>query len=459
MSRMRPRVRAVAEWLTVRGTLKHPARLVSLSFLAAVLVGSVLLMLPVSREGVSAASPLTALFTATSAVCVTGLTTVDTATYWSPFGQGVIMILIQVGGFGIMTLASMLGLAVSRRLRLRERIITQAETKATTLRDVPLVVRRVALISLITEAALAVALTMRFYFGYDYAPGRAVWHGVFHAISSFNNAGFALYSDNLEGFVADPLITMPIGLVVIIGGIGFPVVYELARKAFRPGAWSLHTKLTVTGTAVLLLIGFATYLVFEWDNSKTLGPLGIADKVSAAMFSGIMPRTAGFNAIPLGEAHQATLAITDGLMVIGGGSAGTAGGIKIATVFLLTAVIWAEVRGEPDVSLFRRRIDSSVQRQALTVTLLGIGIVAVSALALVLITDFSLQSSLFESASAFGTAGLSTGITPDLPSAAQLIVTAEMYAGRVGPIALATALALRPRKRRFRQAEAPLLIG
>ncbi len=231
-----------------RRFLRHPAQLVVLGFAGAVAVGTLLLLMPVSRTGTAGADLVTALFTATSAVCVTGLAVVDTGTYWSGFGQVVVLALIQVGGFGIMTLASLLGLLVWRRMGLRSRITAMAETKALGLGDVRSVVLGVARVSLLVEAVVAVPLGLRFWWAYDYSPGRAAYLGVFHSVSAFNNAGFALWSDSLTRYVTDPWICLPIAAAVILGGLGFPVVLELRRQLRRPRRWSLHTKITVSAT-------------------------------------------------------------------------------------------------------------------------------------------------------------------------------------------------------------------
>ncbi|MGH8876076.1 MAG: TrkH family potassium uptake protein [Stackebrandtia sp.] len=430
-----------------------------MAFLLAITVGTILLVLPVSREGSDAAPVLTALFTAVSATCVTGLVTVDTESYWSGFGEVVITVLIQVGGFGIMTMASLLGLLVVGRMRLRGRLVAQAETKTLGLGGVRQIVVRIAIITIVVELVMAVILTGRFWLHYDYAFSDAVWHGIFHSVSAFNNAGFALYPDSLESFATDPLVTMPISVAVIIGGLGFPVVVELARKVARPSKWSVHTKITLLGTAILLVIGFVSFLALEWDNAKTLGPMAVIDKVQSAWFSGVMPRTAGFNSLPVADMNTETWAITDALMFIGGGSAGTAGGIKVATFFLLAFVIWAEIRGETQVPFFGRSLSSGVQRQAITVALLGVGIVASATVALLVLTDFPSDQVVFEVISAFATVGLSTGITADLPESAELVIIVLMYTGRVGTITVAAALALRTRHRRYRLPEERPIVG
>ncbi|ADD41215.1 H(+)-transporting two-sector ATPase [Stackebrandtia nassauensis DSM 44728] len=452
-------MRRRAQSTFVRPSLRHPARLVPLAFLGVAAVGTGLLSLPISREGSDAAEPITALFTAVSAVCVTGLVTVDTGTYWSGFGEVVIAALMQVGGFGIMTMASLLGLIVSGRMRLSDKLVTATETKMLGLGDVRKVVVRVALVAICVETVVAVILGLQFRFSYDYAPAKAAWYGIFHAVAAFNSGGFALYSDSLESFVTDPVVILPVTIASLVGGIGFPVVVELIRRTFKPSKWSIHTKITVLGTGVLLAAGFVFYLAIEWNNAKTLGPLDIQHKIQAAFFSAAMPRSAGFNAVPTGDLRPETWAVTDILMFIGGGSAGTAGGIKVATFFLLAFVIWAEVRGEPDVSVFGRRIPHSTQRQALTVALMGVAAVACGTIALLFASDAPFDQLLFEVTSAFGTAGLSTGLTGDLNNAGQIVIIVLMFAGRVGTVAVATALALRVRHRRFRFPEERPIVG
>lgn len=442
-----------------RPLFRHPAQVIVTAFATAVLVGTVLLMLPVSRVGPDGAPVLTALFTSTSAVCVTGLVTVDTGTYWSGFGQAVILGLIKVGGFGIMTLASLVGLLLSRKMGLRSRLTAAAETKSLGIGDVRAVLIGVAKVSLLFESATAVLLTGRFLWGYDEPLGEAIYHGVFHAVSAFNNAGFALYSDNLMGFVTDPWICLPISVAVIFGGLGFPVLLELRRQLGRPRQWSLHTKLTVGTSAALLGAGTAFVTASEWDNPGTLGALSVPGRLLAGFFQAVMPRTAGFNSLDYGQMNDGTLLGTDVLMFIGGGSAGTAGGIKVTTFIILFFVIYAEVRGERYVNVADRRIGERVQRQALTVALLSVGMVMSATLLLLELTDLSTRDVLFETVSAFSTVGLSTGITAELPSSGQAVLVVLMFVGRLGPITLVSALALREKQLRYTLPEGRPLIG
>lgn len=436
-----------------------PAQVVVAGFALAVAAGTLLLLLPIARAGNGGAPLLTSLFTATSAVCVTGLIVEDTPSYWSGFGEVVIMCLIQIGGFGIMTAASLLGLVTSRRLGLRARLTTQAETKTLGLGDVRRVVTTVAMFSLAFELVTAVMLAARWWLAYDESLPRAAYLGLFHSVSAFNNAGFALYRDNMVGFVTDPWISLPLSLAVIAGGIGFPVLFELSRELTAPRWWSLHTKVTLATTAVLIVVGTVAVTALEWANAGTLGPLSVPGKLLAGFFQGVMPRTAGFNSVDYAEMDPATLIVTDMLMFIGGGSAGTAGGIKVTTFAILGMVIYAQVRGEPDVNVLRRRIATATQRQALTVALLGVGVVVSSTLTLLVATAFTLDELLFEVTSAFGTVGLSTGITASLPWGGQLLLVALMFLGRLGPITLASALALRERRTLYRLPEERPIVG
>ncbi|WP_449279979.1 TrkH family potassium uptake protein [Lentzea alba] len=437
-------------------SLRHPARVVVLAFAVATLIGTALLMLPMATESGAGTDPIAALFTVVSAICVTGLVVVDTPTHWSIFGEVVVLALIQVGGFGIMTLASLLTLLVSRRLGLRMQLTAQAETKTLGLGDVRTVVGGVIVVSLVVEAVTAVFLGLRFLIGYGESPARAAYLGIFHAVSAFNNAGFALYTDSMVGFAADPWICLPILFAVIVGGLGFPVIFELVRRRNRK-RWSLHTRITVPVYFGLLALGTLAVLVLEWGN--TLGKLDVHHKLLAGVFHGVMPRTAGFNSLDVGAMHSSTLLINDVLMFIGGGSAGTAGGIKVTTFALLGFVILAEIRGEPTVHVMNRRLTDQVQRQALTVALLGVGAVMAGTITLLSISPFPLDDVLFETTSAFGTVGMSTGITAQLPAAGQLVLIALMFIGRLGPITLASALALRDRARRYELPEERPVVG
>lgn len=445
--------------MRIRDAFTHPARAVPLGFLAAIAIGTALLSLPIARAGEGGAPFMVALFTATSAVCVTGLAVVDTGTYWSGFGQGVVLLLVQLGGLGIMTAATLLGLLVTNRTRLGQRLVAQVESGISTLGEVTATLRLVVITTLIVQSAIAAFLFARLFLGYGQPAGTAAWQALFHAVSAFNNAGFGLYPDNVAPFALDPLVLVPLMIAIVVGGIGFPVLYELKRELWRPACWSLHTKLTLSGTALLIPLGAVAVLAFESWNAATIGGMSAGDKLLNAVFHSVSTRTAGFNAVDIGAMRPETLLATTALMMIGGGSAGTAGGIKVGTFLILGLVVFAEIQGERDPVAFRRRIASETQRLALTIALLSIGTVAVAVFALLSITPLDLESVLFEAVSAFATVGLSTGITADLPPAGQAILVALMFAGRVGTVTIAAALALRQCKRPYRYPEERPILG
>ncbi|MDZ7680094.1 MAG: potassium transporter TrkG [Acidimicrobiales bacterium] len=439
--------------------INHPAQLVAAAFIAAITLGTILLLAPFATAAGGRPPLLTAVFTSTSAVCVTGLVTVDTATYWSGYGQGVILFLVQLGGFGIMTMASFAALFISHRLRLRSRLLARVETGTLDLGDVRTILVGVAKFTLLFEVVAAVALSARFWLTYDEALPRALWLGMFHAVSAFNNAGFALFSDSLIGFLGDPIILMVVAVAVIAGGLGFPVVMELRREPLRWRRWSLHTKLTVGMTVVLLVGGTIAVSILEWSNPNTLGALASGETASAGFFSAVMPRTAGFNAIDYAEVTESTHLITILLMFVGGGAAGTAGGIKVTTAAVIVLMVWAELRGDPDVSRFGRRVPAVAQRQAVSVVLIGLAALFTGNLLLIGFSDFTVSETLFEATSAFGTVGLSNGITGLFAAPAQVVLVALMFLGRVGPLTLGTALVLRERDRLYRFPEERPIIG
>jgi trk system potassium uptake protein TrkH len=438
---------------------RHPAQVIVWGFLAAIGVGTGVLMLPISTPGPGGASFLEALFTSTSAVCVTGLITVDTPVFWSGFGHAVILVLIQIGGFGVMSFGTLLAVLTARRLGLRSRMSAAAETKSTGFGDVRSVLIGVLKVSVGVEAALALVLMLRFMAGYGYSAGEALWMGVFHSVSSFNNAGFALYSDNLMGFVGDAWVCLPIALAVIIGGLGFPVLFEIRRQYKRPIHWSMHTKLVLVGSAVLLAGGTAFITAVEWTNPATLGGLRSDEKVLAGFFQSVITRTAGFNSVDIGQMHPVSWMGMDILMFIGGGPAGTAGGLKITTFAVLFFILSTELQGGTAVNIFGKRLSRAVHRQAIAVVLLAIALVVGSTMFLMFITDFGQERILFEVISAFATVGLSTGITASMPPAGQVVLILLMFIGRLGPVTLGTALALRAKPILYEYPKERPLIG
>lgn len=437
----------------------RPARYIVGTLFSTVVVGSVLLALPMSTAEGASTSLLTAIFTAASASCVTGLTIVDTAEHWSGFGHVVIVALIQVGGLGFMTMSSLMVVLLSKRLGLRQRIMVAAQTNSPSLGDVGELIRSILTMTLIVEAVAASVLALRFWAAHDMGVGRAAWMGIFHSISAFNNAGFSMFAGSLGDFRSDPFVLGTITLSVIAGALGFPVWRQLIDQPREPRRWDLHTKVTLATTAALTAVGWVVFMWFEWTNPKTMGPFSTLATIGNSLAYSVLGRTAGFSMFDVAATNDTTHLFTVTLMFIGGGSGSTAGGIKVTTFALLGLAIWAEVRGDRDTTFFRRRIPNDIQRQALAVALLAVGTVMLSTLALLSLTEFTMSDVLFEAVSALATVGSSTGVTAELSVAAKILVIALMFFGRVGPPTLFAALVLRDSERMYRYPEERIVIG
>jgi trk system potassium uptake protein TrkH len=423
--------------------LRHPTQLVLAAFTGLIIIGSALLRLPFAFEGPHPGF-VDALFTSTSAVTVTGLATFDIERL-SLFGELVVLALVQIGGFGIMTIGSVLGLVASRRVGLRQRMLAHTEIGGVELGQVRSLLSAIARITIAVEASLAVVLFLRLWQSDAEPVGRAAYSGVFHAVTAFNNAGFSLYSDSLRRFVGDAWICMPISLGIIIGGLGFPILVELERRC-PPPQWSLHARITLGATVLLLVVAPLIVLIFEWTNPATLGELSGGDKVLAGWFQGVTPRTAGFETVPYGEMNEPTQTVTAALMFVGAGPASTSGGIKVTTFAVLFFILLTEFRGEGAVNIFGKRLSRAVHRQAITVVLVAVGAVMFATVVLMHLTGLAFDRVVFEAVSAFATVGLSTGITYDLPPAAEVVLVLLMFLGRIGPLTLGSAIALRDRR-------------
>ena len=456
------KLRALLERWRVRARLARaarftPARLAVVVFAVIVAVVTALLSLPVATSASGHASMIDTLFTATSAVCVTGLTTVDTATYWSPFGQAVIILGAAVGGLGIMTLASLLSFAVSRHVGLTQRMLAASENQSR-LGDVAALLRAVVYTAVGVELLLALILLPRFLtLGLDLE--HACWYAFFMALSIFNNAGFVIMPEGLEAYSTDWWIGLPIILGTFMGAVGFPVILDIMGRRRRPRTWSLHTKLTLTTYLALTLASTLAIATFEWNNPLTYGSLPTSGKIMTALVNGVNARSSGLSTIPPEHMHEATWFLQDALMFVGGGSASTAGGIKVTTFAVLLLAILAEARGDQDIEAFGRRITPSTVRLSVAVAFIGSSIIGLATLLLLQMTNLSLDRILFEVISAFATVGLSTGITPSLPDGAKYVIVALMFVGRVGTMTAASALALRERRRVIRMPEASPMIG
>lgn len=435
----------------------YPSRLAVVTFAITIVLATALLSLPAATAAGHRAPFVDTLFTATSAVCVTGLGTVDTATYWSFFGQVVIVVCMAIGGLGVMTISSLLALTVSRRIGLAQRMLAASETKSR-LGDVGSLLKAVLFTSLTMELTLAVVLFPRFLtLGSDLP--HSLWYAIFMSVSIFNNAGFVVMPEGLAPYAGDWWIGLPIAVGTFIGALGFPVILDISRHRKKPRLWTLHTKLTLT-TYTLLTVGSAIAItIFEWSNPDTFGALDAKGKLIAALVNGVNTRTSGISTVPISLMNESTWFMQDLMMFIGGGSASTAGGIKVTTLAVLVLAIIAEARGDQDVEAFGRRIPPSAVRLSIAVAFIGAAIVGVSALLLLWMTNLALDTILYETISAFSLVGLSTGITPLLPAAAKYVLIALMYMGRVGTLTIATALAMRERRRVIRMPEERPMIG
>ncbi|QCB92820.1 TrkH family potassium uptake protein [Cellulomonas shaoxiangyii] len=441
-----------------RAARQGPARLALTVFALVIALVTALLSAPWATAHGQRAPFVDALFTATSATTVTGLVTVPTGEYWSIWGLVVILVAIKIGGLGVMTLASLLGMAVSRRIGLTQRLLVSSETKVTRLGEVGSLVRTVIVTSTALEVAIALILFPRLL-QHEGDPGQAAWHAVFYAISAFNNAGFVPTPEGLAPFVSDWWMLLPIIIGVFIGSLGFPVILNVANHLRDPRRWNLHTKLTVTTSLALVVFGSVVVAAFEWTNPGTFKPLDWGGTLLASLFAGVMPRSGGFSTVDVGELHEGTWLLLDALMFVGGGSAGTAGGIKVTTLAVMLLAIVAEGRGDRDVEAFGRRISRDTLQVAIAVAFVSASFVLVAALLLLAMTGLTLDVILFEVISAFATCGLSTGITPDLPDPAKYVLAVLMFIGRTGTITLAAALALRNRRRVVRYPEERPIIG
>ncbi|WP_242868905.1 TrkH family potassium uptake protein [Desulfotomaculum copahuensis] len=433
-----------------------PAQILVLGFAGVILAGALLLMLPVSTMPGRQTGFLTALFTATSAVCVTGLVVVDTGTHWTAFGQVVILVLIQVGGLGFMSMATLFFVFMGRRIGLRERLVIQESLNQVNVAGVVRLVRAVLIFTVITEGFFALVLAARWSF--DYGWQRGLWLGVFHAVSAFNNAGIDIIGGfrSLTGYVNDPVITLSVAFLIILGGLGFAVVLELYNFR-RTRRLSVHARLVLRVTASLLLGGTVLFALLEWRN--VLGSLPLYGKLLASFFQAVVPRTAGFNSVDIAALGDATLFLMIILMFIGASPGSTGGGIKTTTFGVLGITVWSMAGGREDVELFRRRIPPWQVYKALTVFLLSVFLVVLVSLLLCITERSRFLEALFETTSAFGTVGLSMGLTPHLSPAGRVLIILTMFAGRLGPLTLAYALAQRRRKSAVRYPEEKIMVG
>lgn len=439
-----------------------PAQFLAFSIAALIAIGTALLRLPAAAAG-EPLSLVDALFTSTSAVCVTGLIVVDTPGDLSVFGQIVVLLLIQIGGLGYMAITTVVAVALGRTLTVHERLTLQEALNVQTMEGLIRFVVSVFKLTVIFELIGAAVLAARWMA--DMGVGRALYYGVFHSVSAFNNAGFALFSDSLVGYRGDWLVNLTVIGLLISGGVGFVVLTEL-------GAWrrtrrlSVHTKLVLTMTGLLIAAAVAAILVLEWRNPRTLGALDPDEAVLSAVFQAITPRTAGFNTLDIGSMTPASQFVLMILMFIGAAPGGTGGGVKVTTFAITVAALWATVRGMEEPAIFRRRLAPSLVARAFFISLIAFLALNVVAGLLLMTEDRELLPTLFEATSAFGTVGLSVGeggapvsLAGHFSDTGKLLIVAMIFMGRVGPLTLAVAIARRGTPPRLRYPEGKVLVG
>ncbi|MBC6434407.1 ATPase [Nostoc sp. HG1] len=442
------------------------ARTICLGFLAVIAVGTILLMMPFSTSNGTWNNLIVALFTSTSAVCVTGLSVVDPGTYFSFWGQLFIALLAQIGGLGYMTTTTFLILLIGRRFDMRQKIAIQQALDRPGMSGSAQVIRSIIATTLIFEITGVFLLLPAFVPEYGWSKG--LWLAIFHSINAWNNAGFSLFKDNLIGYQSSFLVVFTITMLIIFGGIGYQVILEMYlwlrehifKKSIKNQIFSLDFKVATSTTVILLLIGFVAFFCIEIRNPETFGSLNLRDQILVAWFQSVTPRTAGFNTIDIGKMTSAGLFITIALMFIGASPGGTGGGMKTTTLRVLTSCTKAILQGKEEVLLYDRKIAISLILKAVGVL---VGSVATVILATILIslTDPTLDfiKILFEVVSAFATVGLSTGITASISTTAKLILIVTMYVGRVGVLLLMSAVLGDPRPTRIHYPEENLLVG
>jgi trk system potassium uptake protein TrkH len=435
-----------------------PQQVLVIGFAALIIVGGLLLSLPVaSRRGDRL--PFTdALFTSTSAVCVTGLVVVDTYDQFSLFGQLVIICLIQIGGLGIMTISTLVFLILGKRVTLRGRILIQEAMNQLTLEGMVRLIKKVIVVTVVVESIGAILLAFRW--SKEMSLPKTVYYGIFHAVSAFCNAGFDLFGGfkSLTMSRGDIVINLIITSLIIIGGLGFAVVAEFLENSFG-AKHSLHTRLVLSTTVLLIVLGTVIVFLLEGRNPDTLLSLGAGEKVLASYFQSVTARTAGFSTIPSGDLRPATLFFLATLMFIGASPGSTGGGIKTTTFIALLLAVLSVIRGRDDVEVFERRIPKGVVGRALAVSMISLTMVVLITIVLSAMQKFEFLEVLFETTSAFGTVGLSTGITPRLALPGKILIMLTMFSGRLGPLTVATAIAQKQHIVQVRYPEEKVMVG
>lgn len=434
----------------------NPPAVLAIGFASLVLIGSLLLNLPMATKSGESIGYLNALFTSSSAVCVTGLVVVNTGEFWSLFGQIVIIILIQMGGLGFMTMATIVALILGKKITLKERLIIKEQLNQSTMSGLVRLTRYVIFLTFSVEAIGAVLLSTKFIPLYGRAKG--IWFSIFHAISAFCNAGFDITGNSMVPFQNDLFINLVVSALIIIGGIGFTVIFDVSKNR-RFSKMSLHSKLVLTMTMILLFLGTIIFYLLEINNPNTLGNINGGGKVVASFFQSVVTRTAGFNSVDTSLISDTSAFLFIIFMFIGASPGSTGGGIKVTTFGSIILATISSVKGERDVVAFKKRISNDVVQKSLAIVAISITLIIIVSFILTVTEDAVFLELLFESTSAFGTVGLSRGVTPNLSSIGKMIIMLTMYIGRVGPLTMAFAFGQGKNKRKYRYAEENIMVG
>ena len=437
--------------------VKNVPLFLGMSFLVVILIGATLLSLPIASVDGNSVGFVNSFFTASSATAVTGLVVANTATQWTMFGKVVIITLIQIGGLGTITLFSIATVLLGKKVSLQQRLLVKEQLNITSMSGIVKWVIYVTKITFLIEFTGALLLSFSLIPKYGFKTG--VWYSIFHAISAFCNAGFDLFGDSIVSYSGDIYINMIICGLVILGGLGFLVYMDIYNAgSFRK--LKVHSKVVITVSALLLFAGTIATLLIEYNNSLSIGEFGFGHKVLASFFQSTVTRTAGFNSIDIGQVHDATAIIYILLMFIGGSPASTAGGLKTTTFAVMIFSTIGMVRGEHDIVIFNRKIDKEVILRALAITIVCISLVITVTMAVAIIEHdrFEFLDILFESVSAFGTVGMTRGITPHLSDISKIILGFTMFIGRVGPTTIAVGL-MKTKPSSIKYASGKILVG
>ena len=429
----------------------------ALGFAGLILFGSILLNLPMSSKSGESVGFINALFTSTSAVCVTGLTVKNTAIQWTDFGHVVIIFLIQFGGLGFMTMATIGALLIGKKITLKERLVIKEQLNQDSLSGLVKLTKYVVFSTLAIELIGAIILSTRFIPLYGWAKGS--WFAIFHSISGFCNAGFDLTGDSLAPFYGDYVMNLTIIFLIILGGLGFGVFIDISKNKLNYKSWSLHTKMVLLITALLLFIGTFFIFIIEYNNPETLQPMNLGEKFLAALFQSTAARTAGYYSVNLGKLHESTIVLSIVLMFIGASPGSTGGGIKTTTFGALLLTTLAVIKGEKDVVAFKKRISYDIINRSIAIVGIAMTLILSVAFILTVTEEAPFLDILYETTSAFSTVGSSRGMTPNLTDFGKIVLTLTMYAGRVGPLTLAYLFAKKSKVGNFRYSEGNIMVG